>query len=67
MEKHWFGESTRNTRRDVSVEAGQTVTVNILKRGVDNSAPGGTTLLGRCASNTEDNEDLFGDGIYAQA
>jgi hypothetical protein len=51
----------------VSVEAGQTVTVNILKRGVDNSAPGGTTLLGRCASNTEDNEDLFGDGIYAQA
>ncbi len=41
--------------------------MSVLKRGVDNSAPGGTPFLGRCASKLEDNEDLFGDGIYAQA
>ena len=39
--------------------------VNVLKRGVDNSAPG-STLLGKCAVDPEDNEDLFGYGIHAQ-
>ena len=39
--------------------------MNVLKRGVDNSAPG-STLFGKCAADPEDNEDLFGYGIHAQ-
>ena len=42
-----------------------TIPVNVLKRGVDNSAPG-STLFGKCAADPEDNEDLFGYGIHAQ-
>ena len=41
------------------------ILVNVLKRGVDNSAPG-STLFGKCAADPEDNEDLFGYGIHAQ-
>lgn len=57
--------SYRNVRRDVAIQEGQTSIVNVLKRGVDNSAPG-STLFGKCAADPEDNEDLFGYGIHAQ-
>lgn len=41
------------------------IVVNVRKRSVDNSAPG-SALFGKCATDPENNEDLFGFGIHAQ-
>ena len=41
------------------------IVVNVRKRSVDNSAPG-SALFGKCATDPENNEDLFGFGVHAQ-
>lgn len=58
--------SYRNVRRDITVRPGQTLSLSILKRGVDNAAPG-TPIFGSCANSLADSDELFGDALYTQA
>ena len=58
--------SYRNVRRDITVLPGQTLSLSILKRGVDNTAPG-TPIFGSCANSLADSDELFGDALYTQA
>lgn len=58
--------SYRNARRDVRLVSGNTVSVNVRKRGVDNTSPS-TPLFGSCANDAEHSNELFGAVAQARA
>ncbi|TRY61050.1 hypothetical protein TCAL_17192 [Tigriopus californicus] len=58
--------SNRHIEKDVQVNAGEFVSIQMRKRGVDNSSPF-SPIFGGCNPNVERNSELYGNTAHSQA